>query len=146
MWLFVYGTLMKNQRYHDAYLAGRYRDVQPAWMDGVSLYFLEDEAYPVLVEGGDGRVTGEIYELSEKDLPSLDYLEGLADKPPLFARVVREVTSLDQTTLAEVYLVRPERWNEVKDGATPIQNGDFAAFIASREKEEFKAGAEKLPF
>jgi len=75
--LFVYGTLLAGERWHDSCLAGRFVSCEAAWTRGV-LYALE-EGFPALCDG-EGRVWGEAYafdpEAWERVRPALDALEG----------------------------------------------------------------------
>ncbi len=146
MWLFVYGTLRKDQRYHDAYLAGRYRDSKPAFLEGARLDYLKDLAYPVLVLEGQGSVQGEVYEIAEKDLPTLDYLEGLLEKPPLVERRELKVQADHETLSAQLYVIRPERLEALAGAVETIEDGDFVRFISAQEKHEASQAAGKLPY
>ena len=72
--LLVYGSLMKDQYNHDAYM-GRALYLGRASVQGFALYDLG--FYPgILHDSGDSRVFGELYEVSEEDFERICRLEG----------------------------------------------------------------------
>jgi gamma-glutamylcyclotransferase (GGCT)/AIG2-like uncharacterized protein YtfP/cation transport regulator ChaC len=71
MKIFVYGSLRRNQKYH-YYLEDCMLISEQAWIKG-ELYDT-GEGYPALKEGND-RVYGEIYEINQTVLASIDELE-----------------------------------------------------------------------
>lgn len=70
--IFVYGTLMKGQRNHDAFL----RDesfVGTGTIEGYDMYDLG--SFPGIT-GGTGKVYGEVYRVTPEELKRIDRLEG----------------------------------------------------------------------
>lgn len=115
--LFTYGTLMKGNP-NDHYLRtskylghGTINNVRlydyVSWDDNNSYH----SYYPVALnnEYGD-KLIGEVYEVPDEMLQSLEYLEGV---PVLYTREVKEVTMSDGTTLnAFTYIGNPDTWVE----------------------------------
>ncbi|MBV7504507.1 gamma-glutamylcyclotransferase [Bacillus sp. sid0103] len=71
--VFVYGTLRKNQRNHH-FLRNASCIVRECWTVG-ELYD-SNLGYPFLVTVLSGRVSGELYQVDDIQLESLDHLEG----------------------------------------------------------------------
>ena len=69
--VFVYGTLMKGERNHhfleDSKLLGA------SSVEGYDMYNVG--WFPAIIRG-DSRILGELYEVSQEDMPSIDALEG----------------------------------------------------------------------
>ena len=94
--LFVYGTLMRgfhNHRFLDgaAYLG-------EAYLPGYCMFSLG--GFPGILPKYDHRVHGELHEITEDMLPSLDRLEGV---PRLYTRETKEVF-LDHESLDEAFV------------------------------------------
>lgn len=70
--LFVYGSLMKNQSNHDYYLADT-KFLTDVTLSGYEIYDLG--CYPGIIEGN-GKVYGELYEVTDEELKRVDRLEG----------------------------------------------------------------------
>lgn len=91
--LFVYGTLRRGQPAHHLMGAARFLGAcrtTPAWR------VLDLGEYPGLVPG-DTAVAGELYEVDDETLATLDEYEGC---PTLFVRVDVE---LDDGSVAQTY-------------------------------------------
>ena len=73
--LFVYGSLLRGERHHDELAGAKF--VREARIAGYEMYDLG--AYPTLVPGDEGVVSGELYEVSE---PLLAALESANDAAP----------------------------------------------------------------
>lgn len=74
MKIFVYGTLMKDEGNHDLLQGAKFLgefQTKPEY----TLYDLG--AFPGMVEGGETSVHGEVYEVNQETLKSLDWLEGV---------------------------------------------------------------------
>lgn len=70
--VFVYGTLLKNERNH--YLLETSKYIDEGYIDGYYMYNLG--TYPGISKGK-GKVYGQIYEVDDETLSSLDYLEAV---------------------------------------------------------------------
>lgn len=70
--LFVYGSLMNGQSNHDYYLTES-NFIGNATLDGYEIYDLG--FYPGIIEGSE-KVYGEVYDINELTLKSIDRLEG----------------------------------------------------------------------
>lgn len=115
--LFTYGTLMKGNP-NDHYLrTSKY--LGHGTIDNIKLYDYVswDDSnnyyshYPVALDNEYGdKLIGEVYEVPDEMLQSLECLEGV---PVLYTREVREVTMPDGITLnAFAYIGNPDTWLE----------------------------------
>jgi gamma-glutamylcyclotransferase (GGCT)/AIG2-like uncharacterized protein YtfP len=111
--LFVYGTLRGGDVRSHHLDGADYLGVHA--VDGYRLYDLGP--YPAVV-AGEGRVVGEVYELSTAThLRLLDEVEGCHHEPPLYRREVVEVAG----GVAWIYVyARP-----LATGARLIESGDW---------------------
>jgi len=117
MLVFVYGTLRKNEYYHE-YLNGAELVADQAYVCGE----LWDTGlgYPALVLGGQGRVYGELYRINPDILQRLDELEDYhgPDRPNEYERVELDVYT-DQhiySAFAYVYTTPPEQGKYLPSG------------------------------
>lgn len=84
--IFVYGTLMKGQRYHGRYLS----PLEPLGVGVLSGYRMFDiGSFPGIVPGK-GKVKGEIYRVNARQLAAIDHLE---DEGDLYVRTTVKVTT-----------------------------------------------------
>jgi gamma-glutamylaminecyclotransferase len=112
-YLFVYGTLKRGGSRHSLLKGCPF--LGHALAKGFALYDLG--AYPGMVPG-DGVVRGEVYEIPEKLLRELDWVEGA---PFLFRRELIEVVLEDHTPLrAHAYL-----YNREVEGAALVPSGEW---------------------
>lgn len=100
IWVFVYGTLMKNCYNHERYLKGE-KYLGQAVLHGYALYNLG--SYPGVIPDEKEKVLGELYEIDRQILKQLDILEG---NGRLYNRKAAEVCLEDVKISAEVYV-----WN-----------------------------------
>lgn len=101
MRVFVYGTLLRGERYHDL-LSGARLVAEARTPPGFRLVDLGE--YPALVRGGHGSVVGEVYEVDDATLAALDRLE---DHPRLYRRT--PIVLAGEGAAAEAYLLDAER-------------------------------------
>lgn len=73
MKVFVYGTLKSNGRLHDMFLYSS-KFIGKTIIDGFDMY--HNGFYPTIIPGTN-KVHGEVYEVDEETLYSLDLLEGI---------------------------------------------------------------------
>ena len=96
--VFVYGTLMRGQGNHDAFL-------EDDWYDGTGTacgFDMYDIGYYPGIVKGNGDVAGELYEVPEDAIKDLDGLEGEAS---LYLRECCPVVRADgSVAFAEVYV------------------------------------------
>ncbi|VXB29423.1 gamma-glutamylcyclotransferase [Bacillus altitudinis] len=71
--LFVYGTLLKHEKYHETFMKESSPLAASAWIKG-RLYDT-GEGYPVCVVSEQSTVYGELYEVSDETLHKIDELE-----------------------------------------------------------------------
>ena len=96
-YVFVYGTLMKNQRNHEYLNHSIY--IGDGVIDGYQMYDLG--TYPGIVEGK-GTVFGEVYQITKETENRLDYLE---DEGNLYLKKLVVVRlNNNQTVIAMVYV------------------------------------------
>jgi len=118
MLVFVYGTLRKNEFYHDEYLNGAELVAEQAYVFGE----LWDTGlgYPALVLGGQGRVYGELYRINPEILRRLDELEDYHGPggPNEYERIELNVYADPQiyTAYAYVYPAPPARGKFLASG------------------------------
>ncbi len=112
-YLFVYGTLMRGESNHQAWLS----DARFVGDDRTTAAFtlLDFGDYPGLVRGGDQSVIGERYLVTDDQLVRLDILEECPDV------YVREQVRLSSGLQAWVYLMR----EDLLDGGIRIKSGDW---------------------
>jgi gamma-glutamylcyclotransferase (GGCT)/AIG2-like uncharacterized protein YtfP len=122
MLLFVYGTLRRGAKNH-------------AWMNGAryagsartaACYELVDlGSYPAVVEGGSTAVEGELYEVNDTHVASLDAFE---DVPTLYERKLVQM-ALAPPQPVEAYVMRRERAHS----APRIAHGDWCSRSHQRQ-------------
>ena len=124
--VFVYGTLRRGEKNHQAYLAGRYSRCRPASVRG-RLFFEPREGYPYLLPG-DGSVRGELFDLAPaRYAETLARLDALEEYDP-----DDEAGSVYLRRLAEATLEDGSRcacwtyyWNGPPDIGRPVPGNDF---------------------
>ncbi|HZG85696.1 gamma-glutamylcyclotransferase family protein [Paenibacillus sp.] len=128
-YVFVYGTLLRGEANHarlkHAELAG-----EQASLLGASLVDT-GRGYPAMLLGGAGAVAGEVYEIDERTLRSLDELEdyyGEGDRRNEYERIEVEVDveAGERRIRAWTYVYRSAPAN-----AVPIPAGDWRAYRRS---------------
>lgn len=119
--VFVYGTLKPGEKNaHVADLGGPFA-AREAWLEGFRLYDLRPEGYPAMVRGA-GRVHGVVlrFENISRALPHLDRLEGIEDTPPLYERVLVEVSPRRERCWTYLYLRKARL---AMRGSRPVEGG-----------------------
>jgi len=127
--LFLYGPLLKGGRYFESHLA-RCRALGPATVTGRLLY-LEEPGFAALVPDGEDKVAGGLFEVSEEELVSLDYLFGYAPGKPDASEFVRRHVSaraIKGDFDAESYFLRAETLRKRFPEALEIPGGNWDAF------------------
>jgi gamma-glutamylcyclotransferase (GGCT)/AIG2-like uncharacterized protein YtfP/cation transport regulator ChaC len=126
--VFVYGTLRKHERNH--YLLKDSKLIsEQAWTYG-ELFDTGNE-YPMMKKSSSQKVFGELYEVSQKQLASLDELEGykVGRKDNLYERVVQTIfTDIGES---KAYLYLSER-----ACVTAIPAGDWKIYQLLKQKPE----------
>jgi gamma-glutamylaminecyclotransferase len=115
--IFVYGSLRKGFYNHrlltDSTFLGMAKTPPGYTMIGLG-------GFPGVIKAGEGRVLGEIYEVSEKTLKNLDRLES---HPNFYCRTPVEVETPEGEAIeVETYLL-PISY--LRDGAEVIESGDW---------------------
>lgn len=103
MRIFVYGTLLRGERYHEV-LGGAALVSEGRTLPGYRLVDLGE--YPGLVRGGEGSVVGEVYAVDAPTLAALDHLE---DHPRLYQRAPLMLAVGGEGGAVEAYLLAAER-------------------------------------
>ncbi|WP_173916369.1 gamma-glutamylcyclotransferase [Halobacillus sp. Marseille-Q1614] len=147
MFLFVYGTLCKNEPNHhlleDAQLVS-----EQAWVHG-SLY-RGKSYYPLLTHSESELVYGELYNIDESTLNKIDKLEGYSPSDPssLFTREKVKVTSEYFTNQAFTYFASPplEKVEKIEHGDWKVEQQlqreklYYFAFGSCMDQERFIQG------
>lgn len=119
-YLFIYGTLRKGCRAHrymnEAKFLGR------GTLAG-KLYYID--RYPGLVDSTEGNVVGEIYEVDDVVLASLDNYEGCFEDPPHYTRETREVLFED----GELREVQTYIFRQLDESHSLLNYDDWCRFI-----------------
>lgn len=122
--VFVYGTLRRHEQ--NSYLLKEAELVaEQAWTKGE--LFDTGFGYPALKESGSDVVYGELYLVTEKELHSLDELEGysVGGRDNLYDRK-KQVISFDSgATEAYIYTIADHNQHML---STPIKTGDWKEF------------------
>jgi gamma-glutamylaminecyclotransferase len=113
--IFVYGTLLRGERYHDV-LGGAALVSVGRTAPGFQLVDLGE--YPALVRGGEGSVVGEVYDVDDATLAALDQLE---DHPRLYQRTSLVLAVGGVGGAVEAYLLSAER----AAGLPTIESGSW---------------------
>jgi gamma-glutamylaminecyclotransferase len=112
--LFVYGSLLLGEENHGALFGARFVS-EARTAPRYTLVSLG--RYPALVPGGSTAVVGEVYEVEEALLSSLDDFEGV---PEHYLRVEVEIEGGES---AFVYVLAPHRGGELEI----VASGDWRA-------------------
>ena len=140
MKLFVYGTLKKGGSNHGFLTETNSKFLCNYEMKGFDLIDL-GYGFPYMMTGN-GSVLGEVYEINQKALDSIDRLEG----HPFHYK--RYLTNFNKQ-VAEMYYylsrfdIMPTKAKIVKDGYWPIDNQKINVIIDDRK---YKDTADKLVF
>lgn len=114
--VFVYGSLRhgfgNNSMLHESKFVG-YAKTNPRFT------MVDLDHFPGVVEKGDTPITGELYDVDENTLDSLDHLEGHPDFYERKSVVVADDSGKIQS--AEIYIL-PEMWME---DAPVVISGDW---------------------
>ncbi|PSM43397.1 hypothetical protein C6Y14_11320 [Streptomyces dioscori] len=131
---FVYGTLLRGEGNHDAFLRGRTLPEVPATLTGALLY--EGPGYPYAVEtpeSSGGLIHGELVTADPTTyaqlLAALDELEEYTPNNPanLYERVPRDVTRLTDgaRVRAWVYVAAPAVATQLRANGNLIRGGNW---------------------
>ncbi|MBU9713431.1 gamma-glutamylcyclotransferase family protein [Evansella tamaricis] len=119
--VFVYGTLRKGEVNHH-FLTSANLLSDEAWTTG-TLYDT-GLGYPALLEKGTDHIYGEIYEVDDEVLASLDVLEGyeVDGSENLYERKKILLNNDNEHTEAFTYYISPQNENML---LTKIESGDW---------------------
>ena len=137
--VFVYGTLKKGFPNYVRYMTsaaflGRYQT-----MEKYPLVLFGRRHVPGMLDRpGDGHhVEGEVYEVNDECLESIDVLEGI-HKPDGYRRRTISVTSMDKAepdqTQAYAYLLNPQLVKDIRSSHLPFYDKQAAARYEPRTK------------
>ncbi|MFC7440786.1 gamma-glutamylcyclotransferase family protein [Laceyella putida] len=124
--LFVYGSL--RQGMYNAPLLRRGRLVaKEAWVNGV--LYDTGEGYPGLI-AGEGRVWGEVYQITQQELRWVDRLEdynGPNHPDNLYERISLKVRTPEGEQTAYTYYYRDVE--RLKQKGKKVASGDWVAYV-----------------
>ncbi len=114
--VFVYGTLKRNKRLHQALNNPLFIDQGYTIMP---LRLVDAGAFPVALKTDSGRpVQGEIYKVTEETRKRLDMIEGV---PNMYTReTIYAKTNDGQIQACEIYLGTPEAWGNIDLPPCPV--------------------------
>ncbi|WP_456434427.1 gamma-glutamylcyclotransferase family protein [Thermosulfuriphilus sp.] len=112
--VFVYGTLKRGGKLHSYLQGARYQG--KATLKGYALYKIS--WYPGIVPEEGASVCGELYQVNQRLLESLDQLEGREYQRTLVSVTTRDGLSL--SAWAYVYLGPVTKSSKVKSGHWPV--------------------------
>ncbi len=125
--VFVYGTLRKGGSNHFRMDGAEF--VGKGTVEG-GIYLIDsnpDLVFPALKLDNEGRVVGEVYQVSETQLIELDAFEGISERyeePYEYRRVMATVAmESGGQEFAWVW-----EWNSCLDGAKPLPQGDWLLY------------------
>ena len=120
--LFVYGTLKKGQRLHEAYLVDEDAvKVAEGYIDGYELYVIEVADLPFVIPANEKRVYGEVYVVGPELLQRLDVLEGG------YLREETEFVATSDRGGGSSYRVEVYVWNSaVGPAAKYVESGNYS--------------------
>ncbi|MFC4076330.1 gamma-glutamylcyclotransferase [Salinithrix halophila] len=128
--LFVYGSLRRGEMY-EHYLNEAEPVAMQAWTSG--MLFDTGEGYPAMSLLGSGRVYGEVYRITEKELAAIDQLEDFqpGGHGNLYERV-RLPIETDQASLEALAYIFPQpRTQEMP----VVEMGDWKSRRLTKEEE-----------
>jgi len=118
--LFVYGSLLKGQPNHPLIVAAPL--VRPA-RSARGFRLVSLGGFPGMIAEGDGDVLGEVYDVGQRMLASLDRLEG---HPRFYCRT--EI-ALEDGSLVEAYLLPTDKYRH----HPLVPQGDWRGFRAKEK-------------
>lgn len=136
--LFVYGTLLPGLKNYKHFIERHKPETFPAEAKGI-MYYLVDDGYPVVLEG-EGKVKGVMFRTREMPviLPQIDQIQKYTgvDSQNHLIREIRDVTLTEtgETVKAHMYLWPPCKTEWLKKNAEVIFGGDWAIFLAEKNK------------
>lgn len=105
--LFVYGTLKRGGKYHQEFLNEAKFLTEASTVAQYDMY--SNGEYPFIFENGSARISGEIYQLTLKNLIKIDRLEEI---PEEYIRKKIKVKSSDKEMIAWSYIAQPKLKNK----------------------------------
>jgi len=131
MLVFVYGTLLQGFRNHDFFLNGK----SPKCIDSIrGRIYTYNGMFPYLIITNNpiDIVKGEVYEIDEKILEHLDYLEGYNPKSDYSHYIRKEVLTLEHKLKVFVYELADQF--KVKNKSIRIHSGDWKSITEMMSK------------
>lgn len=136
--IFVYGTLRKGMYNYDLYLKDKNSFRSYGYVKG-TLMTLKDRKYPALLLEGNDYILGEIHEVDEKFVSSLDDLEcyfGENDIRNEYNKIMCDIYN-DKKNIIEqipVYVYNDRNSNFASLLDKVIENGDFVEYVNKKSK------------
>lgn len=122
--LFVYGTLKKDQPNHQLIASLGAEFVDEVELMNVAMYRTRASFFPVAIPSEGDRIFGEVYKIKTEHMSKIDALEGFNRTNPDKSLFIRDVCSVGNVVLggrAWIYLFNPLRKNEIPSDAIKIQ-------------------------
>lgn len=122
--LFVYGTLKKDQLNHLLLSDLGAEFIDEVELMNVAMYRTRASFFPIAVPSEGDRIFGEVYKIKTEHMSKIDTLEGFNKTEPSKSLFIRDVCSVGNVVLggrAWIYLFNPLRKNEIPSDAIKIQ-------------------------
>ncbi len=140
--LFVYGTLMSGQPRNSVLADCEYHGKAVTMANSLTMYDLAE--FPAVVDGGETAIKGEVYLVPDHVIGDLDRIEN----PDLYTRKIARVQYTDgkregRAQGCYIYKFAPKNRALLDALVTKVPDGDWAAYIASREpKNQLKQASQ----
>lgn len=112
--IFTYGTLKRGRT--NNYILGS-SEFLGVYLTESSFTMYDGRGFPYVIPEGSSIISGELYEVSDKILERLDWLEGVNANH--YKRIEIEVSSLTDKVMAWIYVASPDTVVYVKDTYKP---------------------------
>ena len=122
--LFVYGTLKKDQLSHQVIASLGAEFIDEVEVMNVAMYRTRASFFPIAVPSEGDSIFGEVYKIKTEHMSKIDTLEGFNRTEPAKSLFIRDVCSVGNVVLggrAWIYLLNPLRKKEIPSDAIKIQ-------------------------
>lgn len=138
--IFVYGTLRKEMYNYKKFLEGKSTFIKYGYIKG-SLYTIKGVQYPAFISQGEQMIKGEIYEVDDQMVKTLDELESYNPENLKNSEYIKVQTDIYDENNLKIDTLNIYEYNLQKVGQKEllnrlIKNGDFVHFVCNGGYEE----------